>query len=511
MVRFGEVCAGISAASVAWGPLGWTPAWFSEIDPFASAVLNHHHPDVPNHGDFTELIARPELVSDIDILMGGCPCQAFSIAGLHGSLSDDRGNLTLQFIRLANAIDNFRRSIGKPPIVVVYENVPGIFSAADNPFGCFLAGLVGGDAPIAPRDGWTDAGVADGPDRCAAWRILDAQHFGLAQRRKRVFVVACSGARKWAAPDALLPIIESLSWHPAPSRETRESVTGTLAARTKGGGGLGTNFEIGGGLANPLRAQAQHSHRLDSDTVVPASLRGGNTSGSIDLATARNAKAGARLDFDSETFVTFDDFQAFQTRGSNINTDAEITGTIGSNADRASGSAPCIAYRTTGNAGCYETGDQVGSLGTQTDPNATVLAWAENSRAELRIEGGDGQTTGTLKAGGGKPGQGYPVVSISLRGRDGGGTAEITEGPAPALKASSGGGDKPHVLAAMTTRRLTPKECARLQGFADDYLSIQYRSKIASDGPMYKAFGNSIAVPCLRYIGKQINSVIFGR
>jgi DNA (cytosine-5)-methyltransferase 1 len=218
-------------------------------------VLKHHHPDVPNHGDFTSLIDRPELVADIDVLIGGCPCQAFSISGLRKSLADERGNLTLQFIRLANAIDDIRRDLGKPPLTVVYENVPGIFSADGNPFGCLLAGLAGADAAFDPIGGWPNAGVVNGPDRCAAFRVMDAQFFGLAQRRQRAFVVACGGARRWSAPDALLPIIESVRWHSAPRRETRQRVAGTFSARTQGGGGLGTDFECDGGL-HPFDKQA---------------------------------------------------------------------------------------------------------------------------------------------------------------------------------------------------------------------------------------------------------------
>lgn len=276
MAVFGEVCAGVSAASLAWMPLGWRPAWFAEIDKFASAVLVHHHPAVPNHGDFTRLRDTPELVAGIDALVGGTPCQDFSVAGLRASLAGERGNLTLEFIRLADAIDDFRRARGDHPLWIVWENVPGVLSTRDNAFGTFLAGLVGGDAALEPPgSGWPDAGVVDGPLRCAAWRVLDAQHHGLAQRRKRVFVVARGHPGGWAAPDALLPVIASVRWHPAPRREAGQDVAGKVSARTQGGGGLGTDFECQGGLQ---------------------AFGGNNTSGAIDIAACLNAKGGGRQD-----------------------------------------------------------------------------------------------------------------------------------------------------------------------------------------------------------------------
>jgi DNA (cytosine-5)-methyltransferase 1 len=217
-MKYLSICSGIEAASVAFEPLGWRPLAFSEIEAFPRAVLKHHYPDTPCHGDFTLLKNEPWIV-DADLLCGGTPCQAFSVAGNRQSLADDRGNLTLQFVLLADAIDHLRSTAGREPAWILWENVPGVLSTKDNAFGAFLGGLVGRTAPIPePADGWTGAGVVDGPTRCAAWRILDAQHFGLAQRRKRVFVLARGGAGRWAVADALLPIIEGSKWHPAPGR-----------------------------------------------------------------------------------------------------------------------------------------------------------------------------------------------------------------------------------------------------------------------------------------------------
>lgn len=181
-MKYISVCSGIEAASVAWGPLGWEPVAFAEIEAFPSAVLAHHYPDVPNLGDMTKIDGR-QYHGKVDILVGGTPCQAFSIAGLRKGLEDARGNLTLTFVELADAI--------QPPFVL-WENVPGVLSSNDNAFGCFLGGLSGTDGPLLPPGGrWTDAGCVFGPRRSIAWRVLDAQYFGVAQRRRRVFVVAC--------------------------------------------------------------------------------------------------------------------------------------------------------------------------------------------------------------------------------------------------------------------------------------------------------------------------------
>ncbi|WP_410470632.1 phage N-6-adenine-methyltransferase [Enterobacter sp.] len=202
-MKYGSVCSGIEAASKAWEPLGWKPAWFSEIEPFPSAVLANHWPEVTNLGDMTKIAdaVRAGDVEAPDVLVGGTPCQAFSIAGLREGLSDERGQLTLSYVELANAIDDKRRERGEDEAIIVWENVPGVLSSKDNAFGCFLAGLAGESSELQPAGGkWTHAGCVSGPERVIAWRVLDAQFFGVAQRRRRVFVVA--SARKGFDPAA---------------------------------------------------------------------------------------------------------------------------------------------------------------------------------------------------------------------------------------------------------------------------------------------------------------------
>lgn len=226
MISFGSVCSGIEAASVAWNPLGWEADWFAEVDRAASEVLAHRFPEIPNLGDMTRLPAmvRSREIPAPDILVGGPPCQSFSIAGLRGGLSDPRGQLTLTFIDLANAIDEIRIADGKEPCIVVFENVPGLLSDKTGAFGCFLAGLAGeSDALVPAGRKWTNAGCVFGPQRTAAWRVQDAQYHGLAQRRRRVFVVA--SARQGFDPAAVLLEFDGLRRDTAPSRETGEGFT----------------------------------------------------------------------------------------------------------------------------------------------------------------------------------------------------------------------------------------------------------------------------------------------
>ena len=218
-MRYGSVCSGIEAATMAWHQLGWTPAFFSEIEPFPCALLTHHYPDVPNYGDMTKFKDWPDAA--IDVLVGGTPCQSFSVAGLRKGLADPRGNLTLTYLAIA---ERYR------PKWLVWENVPGVLSDSTGAFGNLVDGL----AELGY--GW-------------AYRILDAQYFGLAQRRKRVFVVG--SARGWASAAAVLFERASLQGNPAPSRKARESVAAftpsSLGSYREGNGTLRANGGDSGG------------------------------------------------------------------------------------------------------------------------------------------------------------------------------------------------------------------------------------------------------------------------
>ena len=257
-MRFGSVCSGIEAASVAWNPLGWEAAWFAEIEPFPCEVLKHHFPDVPNHGDMTAL---PEKIFSGEVeapemLCGGTPCQAFSVAGQRKSLDDERGNLSLTFCEIADAIDYVRFVRGERPAIVFWENVPGVLSTKDNALGCFLAQLVGASVPLTPgTDGnkWPSAGFVAGPKRQAAWRTLDAQYFGVPQRRRRVFVVA--SARADFNPSKVLFERKGLSGDPEPSEQTWEGspafTQGSFGSYRPGVGTVkASGGDNGGGVRN---------------------------------------------------------------------------------------------------------------------------------------------------------------------------------------------------------------------------------------------------------------------
>lgn len=228
-IKFGSVCSGIEAASVAWNSLGWSAAWFSEIEKFPCAVLAHHYPDVANLGDMNFLVEKilKKEIEAPEVFCGGTPCQAFSVAGLRASLDDARGNLSLTFCEVANAIDIIRQQRNEPESVIFWENVPGVLNTKDNAFGCFLAGLAGSNEPLQPNGKrWTNAGVVLGPKRAVAWRLLDAQFFGVAQRRKRVFVVA--SARKGFSPARVLFESQSLQGYTSQGGKKRQKIAGSV-------------------------------------------------------------------------------------------------------------------------------------------------------------------------------------------------------------------------------------------------------------------------------------------
>ena len=466
---------------MAFEPLGWRPLAFSEIEAFPRAVLKHHYPDTPCHGDFTTLKDEPWIV-DADLLCGGTPCQAFSVAGNRQSLADDRGNLTLQFVLLADAIDHLRSTAGREPAWILWENVPGVLSTNDNAFGAFLGGLVGRTAPIPePAGGWTGAGVVDGPTRCAAWRILDAQHFGLAQRRKRVFVLARGGAGRWAVADALLPIIKGSEWHPAPSRPSRERVATTISARTSGGGGLGTDFDLDGGL-QPIAIQERAvSENLDAGPggkgwqegigyTLEARNKPQMVAAPIVMATGQ---AGAKVVGDRDPSLTCNHEAPI------VFDPAQITSVT--NRSNPQPGDPCHTLHQSeppmlvrmregkegGGKGPLVSEDQSLTLATANDQ---VLAFEPGSIARNAGPSGESHQVPTLR--------------------------------------SSMGDNQPAIRQGMQVRRLTPGECERLQGFPPGYTNIPWRGKPESpDGNRYKALGNSWAVPVVRWIGEQIKAI----
>lgn len=403
-LSFLSVCSGIEAVSVAWQPLGFQALAFSEIDAFPCAVLAHHYPEVPNLGDVTRFRDWPAAAPAV--LVGGTPCQSFSIAGFREGLADPRGNLALTYLAVAH---HYR------PRWVVWENVPGVLSVDEGwTFGALLGGLA-------------ELGYG------FAYRVFDAQYFGLAQRRARVFVVGCLG--DWRRAAAVLFECASLSGHPAPRREAGQAAP-TVPCRRTAGGGLGTDFDCDGGL-------------------VP------------DVA--------------------------------NILTNRMHKG-----------------------------------INTTLDEGQTLIAFAENQRGELTTH----DTVGVVSVRGGKPGQSYPAIAFqssqsgmrvgdvhaTLDGHNGSRRHHgvVTQAVAFAELADPLAANQAHTYTregrnnfrlsnvarrGMQVRRLTPRECERLQGFPDDYTLIRYRGKPARDGPRYKALGNAMAVPVLRWIGQRLQVV----
>jgi DNA (cytosine-5)-methyltransferase 1 len=481
---FGTVCSGIGAPEAAWKPLGWRCAFMSEIEPFPRAVLAHHYPGVPLHGDFTTINAGD--YEPIDLLCGGTPCQSFSVAGLRGGMADERGNLALEYLRLA---DRLR------PRWLVWENVPGVLSSnGGRDFGAFLGGL-----------GELGYGFA--------YRSLDAQHFGLAQRRLRVFVVGYLG--DWRPAAAVLFEPASLRGHPAPRREAGERVARPIAAGSPRGSGyrndadtadsliaqafdiLGTPATTGAratDLHTALRARAPGGSEASTTTVV-AAFGGNNTAGPIDVATALNAShtASGRQDFETETFIA----TTLHARDGAKGVDSDCTDTLfahtlcgkgfDASEDGTGRGVPLVAQP-------LRAGRQYSDMGDGTANVVPVAFGWQNSASQ-----GDSVSmhhTPTLDKS--KTPAVFGIDSEHNGRLDMMGTLKARAGTNNLRAAASIGA---------AVRRLTPRECERLQGFPDDFTLVPYRKSMAADGPRYKALGNSMAVPVMAWIGRRIAMV----
>lgn len=201
----GSVCSGIEAASIAWKPLGLNFEWFSEIAEFPSRLLKEKYPEIENLGDMTELpqkILNKEIVAP-DLICGGTPCQAFSLAGWKNGLEDSRGNLTLSFVDIIEANDRIRNDMNMSSSIVFWENVEGVLNDKTNAFGSFLSSLAGLDEVISNKK-WANAGLLRGPKRNIAWRVIDSKYFGLPQQRRRVYVLA--GGKEFNPEDVLFEL-----------------------------------------------------------------------------------------------------------------------------------------------------------------------------------------------------------------------------------------------------------------------------------------------------------------
>jgi DNA (cytosine-5)-methyltransferase 1 len=417
---------------MAWHSLGWKPQWFSEIEPFPSAVLQHHYPQTPNLGDMTLIHSNPIFnETTIDVLVGGTPCQSFSVAGLRKGMEDSRGNLALEFCRIADKAK---------PQWIVWENVPGVLSSnGGKDFGSLLGAL-----------GELGYGFA--------YRILDAQNFGVPQRRRRVFVVGYLG--DWRPAAAVLFEPESLCRNIAESRSKRQKVTREIEGSVIDNSESGEWWD-GGQTAASLTTRCHDQYMPDK----------GHFS-----AVIQNEERTALC---------------FKVRGGVSENSGTQGGVVGKSAGKG------------------YLGSEEKSFTIATSPDQWLF---EETKW---LPPNDSETVGTLQARDYKgfcnqdmtDGRGLVVseksIAVDMY------NMSINEQTSQTL--SSSASDINHTggtIQNAKVRRLTPVECERLQGFPDNFTNIPYRKKEESpDGPRYKALGNSMAVPVMAWIGKRIQEV----
>lgn len=389
MINYLSVCSGIEAATVAWHDLSWKPVAFSEIEKFPSEVLAHRYPDVPNLGDMTKY-KEWNFEQSIDLVVGGTPCQSFSVAGLRKGLEDPRGNLALTFCGI---LDKFR------PKWFIWENVPGVLSSGGGrDFGSFLGAV---------------AEIGYG----FSYRVLDAQYFGVPQRRRRVFVVGHLG--DWRPTAEVLFESESLQRDTKPSRKEEKNSPGFI--------------ETGFG-------------------AYRQSTVGGTTKAS-----------GGVLSGGSETFVVKEVVNALDTEcgGSKLNHQTALSGHLLYVADKA------------------------------------IVEVFENHPADSRVKQ-MGDTCQSVTARWGTGGGNIPLA-LAFGWQNSNSQSMSVDTITPTLDKSK----TPAVAQQMAVRKLTPIECERLQGFPDGYTNIKEN---CPDGHRYKALGNSMAVPVMKWIGKRIKA-----
>jgi len=528
VIPYGSLCSGMEMASQALEPIGYEPAFVAEIEAFPCGVMGYRigagrprnpiDPDtmpteklrrqwaannrelermagrgafgnrIVNEGDFTKI--RAANYRHIKLLIGGPPCQDFSIAGKRAGLDGDRGNLTLSYVELV--LDLFATGSLR---VAAYENVPGLLSDKKNAFGCFLGALVGHDAPIVSPHGqgrWTDAGMVVGPRARAAWRVLDAQHFGLAQRRRRLFVIICpldgpDPARILFEPEGL--------FRPASAGSSQgQDIAPTVAGGARRSGG----------------------YSLDDVPAVPVAFGGGNCSGPVDVAATLTAK-GNRQDWEVETFVAVP-FDTTQITSAANRSNPQLGDHC--HPVTANGHPPAIAFsimpmnsgkdfvaRVTDVAQPIMAGGPVG--GNQGgDYIVQPVAYAPELSPTLKADGFDGSEDGSGR-------RALVAHAFSVRGRDGEAQIEAEAGDvAPAVRTGTGGSSKSFVATIdgavrWAVRRLMPPECETLQGSAKDYTRIPWRGKPAEecpDGPRYKIIGNSFPEPIIRWLGVRVRA-----
>ena len=485
MIKYGSVCSGIEAATAAWHSLGWKPAWFSEIEPFPCKVLKHHYPEVPNLGDMTKLNEH-KIYNDesIGLLVGGTPCQSFSIAGLRGGMDDERGNLALEYCRIL---------IAKQPKWFVWENVPGVFSSnSGKDFACLLSAFTGKE--INP-EGLGSAGVIEGNvgGYSVAWRVLDAQYFGVPQRRRRVFVVGHLG-NDWRPSYAVLFERDSLRRDFEKSAKERKGTAGTVEGNT------GTtvnrmlgisdyvedavcstmkkrdhkdvtdivchrndafNFEMYSGECKEISPCLQKDRAKDTlvypsnETVVAFGAQNSHHQ------TMNVSETVPTLDKSKVSAMVYDTPKSFQQNADGELREGDVSFTLNKNSNASGRNAPLLCQTVRMRSGCE--GGGKGAL--VSEELSLTLATANDQTLITEVVACDQADTITIGA-------------------------NQTTGRAGDICATGA-----------IARRLTPLECEILQGFPDFFTAIPG----AKDSPRYAAIGNSMAVPVMHWIGKRID------
>ena len=453
-ITYLSVCSGIEAATVAFEPLGWKAIAVSEIEPFPSAVLAHHYPDVPNLGDMNK-IDGTKYKGKVDIIVGGTPCQSFSVAGLRSGMEDPRGNLALTFLKMVDTIQ---------PDIFIWENVPGVLSSnGGRDFGSF----VGAVAKLRYR---------------GAWRVLDAQYFGLAQRRKRLFFVGCS-PESGLNPHEVLFEREGLQGDSPPSREKREGAAGGVA----GGVGIGPR----------MTAFGEYETDESASTVK-----------------ARDYKDATDL------VTSFAQNQLGELR------EGAIASTLNTNSNASGRNTPLVRTSTVRMRSGCEGGSIAEDKAVSVNSRQTPIHAVELAQPLGAKDNGGGVFVAPIhdkatrfQGGGLNPAcnQGGIAVVAAPAIESANSVAQSVDvynqtengNLAPTLTGAAGGTNTsgPKIMQSSQVRRLTPIECERLQGFPDGYTQIPWRGKSAEDcpdGPRYKALGNSMAVPVMRWIAERI-------
>lgn len=481
-MRYLSVCSGIEAASVAWHDMGWTPVGFSEIEPFPCEVLKQRFPNVKNYGDLTRWKEWGLEPGSVDVLVGGPPCQAFSVAGLRQGMADPRGNLSLVYFGLVNHLK---------PRWVIYENVPGLLSArGGSDFSALLSALA-------------ECGYG------FAYRMLDAANFSLAQRRKRIFLVgfrdAGTGIGDWRPPAAVLFDGKSVFGNP-PTKSRKGKGVAPPTGEGVDSDGLQTTV---GTLCADTHPGAYSGQDAYTGRLIPARVSDGGVAGLVDTRPVIVDRAAYNQGINAQynTFIDHTDLcPTIIAKGPHaVQPPQQVLYENHPNDSRVTGPheiAPTVAARFGTGGGNVPFVQNISGMAIPIDTrNVTRDADKKDEMNRQGVGvGNDGDPCHTITSSHVNAVAFQPGNLVRRAGSDP--STEVF----PTLSKDSGD-QNPHVAVNMAVRRLTPEECEALQGFERGHTKISWKGKPADqcpDGPRYKAIGNSMATTCMRFIGQRI-------